>query len=90
MTTDRPEEKRSARIRADGIKDYRCKNLIAVIENPKDIKNIGTVVRNVNALGIEKTYIIDPKKALPDDWQDMRERETLSPRTLPRPLNGAS
>ena len=78
MTTDRPKEKRSARIRADGIKEYRCKNLIAVIEDPKDIKNIGAVVRNVNALGVEKTYIIDPKRALPDDWQDMRERNSLS------------
>ena len=29
-------------------------------------------------MGIEITYIIDPKKALPDDWQDMRERNSLS------------
>ena len=59
MTTNRPAKKRSsARERADKIKEYRCKNLIAVIEDPKDIKNIGTVIRNVNALGVEKTYII--------------------------------
>ncbi|BBB12118.1 RNA methyltransferase TrmH family [Sphingopyxis sp. FD7] len=55
-----------------------CKNLIAVIENPADIKNIGTVIRNVNALGVEKVYIVDPRKALPDDWQEMRERPSLS------------
>jgi len=48
------------------------------LENPSDIKNIGTVIRNVNALGVEKTYIIDPQKALPDDWQDMREKRSLS------------
>ena len=71
-------QKSSARVRADEIKGYRCKNLIAVIEDPKDIKNIGTVIRNVNALGVEKTYIVDPKKALPDDWQKMRERSSLS------------
>ena len=71
-------EKSSARKRADAIKALKCKNLIAVIEDPKDIKNIGTVIRNVNALGVEKTYVIDPKKALPDDWQDMRERRALS------------
>mgnify|MGYP003700450753 CR=1 FL=1 len=72
------KKKTSARIRADKIQEYRCKNLIAVIEDPKDIKNIGTVVRNVNALGVEKTYIVDPKKSLPDNWQDMRERNSLS------------
>jgi len=70
--------KSTARQRADEIKDYRCKNLIAVIEQPNDIKNIGTVIRNVNALGVEKTYIIDPRKALPEDWQEMRERKSLS------------
>ena len=68
----------SLRKRADAIKDFRCKNLIAVIEDPVDIKNIGTVIRNVNALGVEKAYVVDPRKALPDDWQDMRERKSLS------------
>lgn len=70
--------KRSARLRADSIKSYRCKNLIAVIENPKIIRNIGTVIRNVDALGVEKTYIVDPRRALPDDWQEMRENTPLS------------
>lgn len=70
--------KNTIRQRADEIKNYRCKNLIAVIEEPNDIKNIGTVIRNVNALGVEKTYIVDSRKALPDDWQEMRERKSLS------------
>lgn len=72
------KQKISIRQRADEIKPYRCKNLVAVIENPNDIKNIGTIIRNVNALGVEKAYIIDPKKALPDDWQEMREDKSLS------------
>lgn len=71
-------KKSTARQRADEIKNYRCKNLIAVLENPNDIRNIGAVIRNVNALGVDKTYIIDPKRNLPDDWQDMRERKSLS------------
>jgi len=71
-------EKSRARQRADEIKPYRCKNLIAVLEDPSNIINIGTVIRNVNALGVEKAYIIDPRRALPDDWQDMRERKSLS------------
>ena len=57
--------------RADEIKPYRCKNLIAVIENPKDVKNIVTIIRNVNALGVEKAYVVDPGRRLPSDWQDM-------------------
>ena len=72
------KSKRSVRQRAEAIKPFVCKNLIAVIEDPADIKNIGTVIRNVNALGVEKVYIVDPRKALPDDWQEMREKPSLS------------
>ncbi len=71
-------KKSSKRQRADEIKPYRCKNLIAVLEYPSNIKNIGTVIRNVNALGVEKVYIVDPRQSLPDDWQDMREQRSLS------------
>jgi len=67
----------SLRQKANSIKPLRCKNLIAVVENPKDIRNIGSVIRNVNALGVEKIYVVDEKKMLPDDWQDMRTRESL-------------
>ncbi|MEL6237613.1 MAG: RNA methyltransferase [Pseudomonadota bacterium] len=72
------KSKPSVRKRADAIKQFVCKNLIAVIEAPSDIKNIGTVIRNVNALGCEKVYVVDPRKALPDDWQEMREKPSLS------------
>ncbi|MEM7744994.1 MAG: RNA methyltransferase [Pseudomonadota bacterium] len=77
MTEDK-KPRLSVRERADAIKPFRCKNLVAVIEDPADIKNIGTVIRNVNALGVEKAYVVDPRGALPDDWQDMRERTKLS------------
>jgi tRNA (guanosine-2'-O-)-methyltransferase len=73
-----PKQKSTVRQRAAEVKPYRCKNLIAVLEDPNDIKNIGTVIRNVNALGVEKTYVVDPRRALPADWQDMRERKSLS------------
>ena len=72
------EAKSSARLRADAIKQFRCKNLIAVVENPTETRNIGTVIRNVNALGVEKVYVVDERRALPDDWQDMREAKSLS------------
>ena len=68
----------SARERADEIKLFRCKNLVAVIENPADFRNIGTVIRNANAMGVEKVYVVDPGKRQPDDWQDMREKRMLS------------
>lgn len=77
-TEDQKRSKPSVRKRADAIKPFICKNLIAVIESPSDIKNIGTVIRNVNALGVEKVYVVDSDKKLPDDWQEMRERPSLS------------
>ncbi len=75
---ERAHSKPTVRKRAEEIKQFRCKNLIAVIENPTDVKNIGTVIRNVNALGVEKVYVVDPHRSLPDDWQDLRERKAIS------------
>ena len=78
-----PQEEESAskpsvRRRAAQIRDFRCKHLIAVLENPTDVKNIGTVIRNVNALGVEKVYVVDPRRELPDDWQELREKKGIS------------
>jgi len=72
------KQKKSVRKRANEIKNFRCKNLIAVLENPTDIKNIGTVIRNVNALGVEKVYVVDPRQSLPSDWQKLREEKSIS------------
>jgi len=66
------------RKRANVVKTHRCKNLVVVLENPKSWKNIGAAIRNVNALGAEKVYVIDPKNQLPDDWQQMRDHTVLS------------
>jgi len=62
----------------DSIKEFRCKNLIAVLEEPNDYKNIGRTIRNINALGVEKLYIVDSRNKLPEDWQEMQERKSLS------------
>src|ERR1700759_2506731 len=72
------KSKSSVRQRANAIKDFRCKNLIAVLEWPTDVKNVGTVIRNANALGVEKVYVVDPRHSLPDDWQELRERGSIS------------
>lgn len=79
MSTEEPvQPRRSVRRRADEIAPFRCKNLIAVLENPADIGNIGTVIRNVNAMGVEKVYVVDPRRSLSDDWQDLREQRSIS------------
>ena len=78
IDSEKKRSKPSVRKRADAIRPFRCKNLIAVIEDPDEMRNIGTVIRNVNALGVEKVYVVDPRHSLSDDWQDLRERRTLS------------
>ena len=69
--------KSSLRTKADRAKQFRSKNLIAVLENPNNMKNIWAIIRNINALGVEKLYIIDSKGIIPKNWEDMREKRTL-------------
>lgn len=79
MTTEQATgPKKPARQRADQLRDFRCKNLIVVIEEPENPRNIGTIIRNVNALGAEKVYVVDPRHVLSDDWQDLRSEPKLS------------
>jgi tRNA (guanosine-2'-O-)-methyltransferase len=72
------KSKPSLRAKADKVRDFRCKNLIAVIEHPTDLRNIGTIIRNVNALGVEKAYVVTDLDFVPDDWQAMRGRPALN------------
>src|SRR5687767_13122138 len=72
------KSKPSLRARAESIRDFRCKNLIAVIEQPRDLRNIGSIIRNVNALGVEKAYVVTDQQHLPDDWQQMRDTSSLN------------
>ncbi|WP_293853215.1 RNA methyltransferase [uncultured Alsobacter sp.] len=74
-TTD--TQTRSVRARANRIKGFRCRYLIAVIEEPDDIRNVGSVIRNVNVLGVEKAYVVSRRSLLPPEWRDMRERRKL-------------
>ncbi len=79
------EEKKSKptlRARVNKIKDFRCKNLIAVIENPNDLVNIGSIIRNVDALGVEKVYIVSNKKLLPKTWEEMRASRKINAITV--------
>jgi tRNA (guanosine-2'-O-)-methyltransferase len=69
--------KSSLRKKADEIKDGRCKNLIAVLEEPTDPKNIGTVIRNINALGVEKLYIVNNRNQNTSTWEEIRKSKSL-------------
>jgi len=51
--------------------------LIAVIENPNFMINIGNVIRNVNALGVDCLYVIDGQKRLESDLEELRQRKSL-------------
>lgn len=75
---DNKKSKPSLRARADSVKDFRCKNLIAVIEHPDDMRNVGSVIRNVNALGVEKAYVVSDQADLPDEWEEMRHGRKLN------------
>ena len=75
---EKSKSKPTLRARANKVKDFRCKNLIAVIEHPDDIRNIATIIRNVNALGAEKAYVVTNQKLLPDEWEEMRTKPKLS------------
>jgi tRNA (guanosine-2'-O-)-methyltransferase len=78
MKENMTKEKSSLRKKADSVKKYCCKNLIAVLEEPSDHKNIGQTIRNINALGVEKLYIIDSRDNIPEDWPEMRTNVTLN------------
>lgn len=67
----------SLRLRTDVVKKCKCHTLICVLENPKNILNIGTVIRNIESFGIGKLYIVDEKHIIPDDWQLMRNNKIL-------------
>ncbi len=70
------------RARANYAKTGRCKNLIAVLENPSNPENIATVIRNINALGVEKLYVVDETGVIPATWERMRENKTLMKKSV--------
>lgn len=71
------------RIKANNAKKYRCKNVIIILENPKTIENIASTIRNIDALGAEKLYIIDGYNHLPSissphtNWEYIRKKTSL-------------
>jgi len=66
------------RQKADYSSKFRHRTLICVLENPKNLTNVGTVLRNIDTLGISKLYVVDGHNLLPSNWQDMRSNKYLN------------
>ena len=72
------KNRQSLREKADKVKDLRCNTLICVIEDPINNLNIGAIIRNINALGVSKLYIVDSKNRMKnEDWHSMRENRGM-------------
>lgn len=56
----------SIRERIRKIKHLRNRYFVCVLENPKDIVNVASALRNISAFGVEKLFIIGNKKAYKD------------------------
>ena len=56
------KQKSSLRQRAERAKEVRSKTLICVLENPDLLQNVCSIIRNIDALGIAKLYVIDGGK----------------------------
>jgi tRNA (guanosine-2'-O-)-methyltransferase len=66
------------RERANKAKELRCKTLTCVLENPKSLINIGSVIRNIDTLGVGNLYIIDGFNLLSDSWEKIRTNKELT------------
>ena len=62
--------------RIRGIKHLQNKNYICVLENPKDIKNIASAIRNISAFGVEKLYVVGGTKIV-RDFESSRKNKHL-------------
>ncbi len=51
--------------------------LIAVLENPNYMRNIGNVIRNVNGLGVDRLFVVDGQNRLEDDLEEIRQRRSV-------------
>ena len=67
----------SIRERIRAVKHLRNKYFICVLENPNDIKNLATAIRNISAFGVEKLYLVGSVN-LPHDFESSRSNKNLS------------
>ena len=58
----------AVRDRIREIKHLRNRYFICVLENPRDIANIASAIRNISAFGVEKLYMIGGAKNILHDF----------------------
>lgn len=59
------------------IKHLRNRYFICVLENPTDIMNIASTLRNVSAFGVEKLYVVGNKNVF-HDFESSRNNKRLT------------
>ncbi len=59
------------------IKHLQNKYFICVLENPTDIVNIASAMRNISAFGVTKLYVVGGEKNLLKDFETSRRSERL-------------
>lgn len=68
--------RQSLRRRADQARRLRSRTLVCVLEDPDDFRNVCAVIRNIDALGVTKLYIVDSQNNLPSTWEKMKSHRT--------------
>lgn len=72
------KKRRKLREKANVASEQRCNTLICVLENPSNMQNVGAIIRNINALGVAKLYVVDGKNIFQGrTWEEMRESSSL-------------
>lgn len=66
------------RDRIKKVKHLRNRYLICVLENPKLVVNLASVIRNVSALGVEKIYVVGGYKGIPKTFDEFRNNSALA------------
>lgn len=67
----------SIRKKITQIKHLQNKYFICVLENPTDIVNIASAIRNISAFGVTKLYVVGGDKNILKDFETSRENERL-------------
>lgn len=68
----------SVRSKIDTIKHLQHRKLICMLEDPRNIVNIGSTIRNISAFGITKLYVIGGDENLLAEFETTRNHKKLT------------
>jgi tRNA (guanosine-2'-O-)-methyltransferase len=66
----------AVRDRIRRVKHLQNKNFVCVLENPRDVVNIASAMRNISAFGVEKLYVIG-NNPMVSDFETSRNHKRL-------------